>query len=78
MHIFVGITDFDWYQFLSAKPELDEVNFWQPSAAGQFRALSAGEPFLFKLHAPRNFIVGVGLFAHYSELPVSLAWSAFH
>lgn len=77
MHIFVGITDFDWYEFLSAKPELDEVNFWQPSVAGQFRALRVGEPFLFKLHSPRNFIVGVGFFAHYSELPVSLAWNAF-
>jgi len=77
MRIFVGITDFDWYQFLSAKPELDELNFWQPSASGQFRALSSGEPFLFKLHSPKNFIVGGGFFAHYSELPVSLAWNAF-
>lgn len=77
MRIFVGITDFDWYQFLLAKPELDEVNFWQPSAAGRFRALKSGEPFLFKLHSPRDFIVGGGFFAHYSELPVSLAWNAF-
>jgi putative restriction endonuclease len=77
MRIFVGVTDFDWYQFLSSKPKLDEVNFWQPSATGQFRALNPGEPFLFKLHSPRNFIVGGGFFAHYSELPVSLAWGAF-
>lgn len=77
MRIFVGVTDPDWYQFLSTKPELDEVNFWRPSATGQFRALSSGEPFLFKLHSPRNFIVGGGFFAHYSELPVSLAWNAF-
>lgn len=77
MRIYLGVTDFNWYQFLSSKPELDEVNFWQPSATGQFRALSSGEPFLFKLHSPRNFIVGGGFFAHYSELPVSLAWNAF-
>ena len=77
MRIFVGVTDFEWYQFLSSKPEIDEVNFWRPSAIGQFRALSPGEPFLFKLHSPRNFIVGGAFFAHYSELPVSLAWNAF-
>src|SRR3989338_5502692 len=77
MRIYVGVTDFDWYQFLSAKPELDEANFWQPSVTGRFRALSPGEPFLFKLHSPRNFIIGGGFFAHYSELPVSLAWNAF-
>jgi len=32
---------------------------------------------LFKLHSPRDFIVGGGLFAHWSRLPVSLAWEAF-
>ena len=33
--------------------------------------------FLFKLHAPRNFIVGGGWFAHATILPCSLAWEAF-
>jgi putative restriction endonuclease len=77
MRIYIGITDFNWYQFLSVRPVLDEVNFWQPTATGQFRALSSGEPFLFKLHSPKDYIVGGGFFAHYSELPVSLAWNAF-
>jgi hypothetical protein len=27
---FVAVTDKDWYQFLAARPNLDEVNFWQP------------------------------------------------
>jgi len=39
--------------------------------------LEPGEPFLFKLHAPHNFIVGGGFFVRYSALPASLAWDAF-
>ena len=42
-----------------------------------FKALSAGELFLFKLHAPNHSIVGGGVFAHDSLLPCSLAWEAF-
>jgi hypothetical protein len=41
---FVGITDRDWFDFLSRLNGLDEVNFWQPSAQQQFRALQIGEP----------------------------------
>jgi len=33
--------------------------------------------FLFKLHAPRNVIVGGGIFAYANALPCSLAWKAF-
>ena len=36
-----------------------------------------GEFFLFKLHAPRNVIVGGGIFAYANALPWSLAWEAF-
>jgi putative restriction endonuclease len=53
------------------------VNFWQPSGSRGFRALQPGEPFLFKLHSPDNFIVGGGHFVRYSALPTSLAWDAF-
>lgn len=77
MKAFVGITDRDWYEFLRAIPELDEVNFWQPSPSGTFRAIEPGDPFLFKLHYPDHFIVGGGFFAHYSVLPASLAWETF-
>jgi len=74
---FVGVTDNDWFSFLSKKPDIDEVNFWQPSGRTIFRALSPGELFLFKLHAPYHYIVGGGFFVHSSILPVSLAWEAF-
>ena len=74
--IFVGVTDMDWFDFLSAV-QPDEVNFWAPSGRTNFRALQPGELFLFKLHAPNNFIVGGGVFSHASNLPLSLAWDAF-
>ena len=77
MRYYVGVTDFDWYRFLAARPDNDEVNFWQPSGGREFKALQPGSLFLFKLHSPRNFIVGGGVFAHWSSLPVSLAWDAF-
>src|SRR5690554_1069787 len=33
--------------------------------------------FLFKLHSPRNYIVGGGFFLKFSILPSSMAWEAF-
>ena len=72
----MGVTDKDWFESVS-RLNSDEVNFWQPSGSRQFRALQPGEPFLFKLHSPDNYIVGGGLFVRYSALPVSLAWDAF-
>jgi len=74
---FIGVTDNEWFAFLSQQPGIDEVNFWQPGGTGQFRALAPGEPLLFKLHAPHHYIVGGGFFAHSTILPVSLAWQAF-
>ena len=76
MKIWVGVTDKDWFQFLN-RINPDEVNFWQPSGSRMFRALQPGEPFLFKLHSPDNFVVGGGHFVRYSALPTSLAWDAF-
>ena len=77
MKAYVGITDYDWYEFLASRPELEEVNFWQPGGSRLFRALEPGGLFLFKLHAPRRSVVGGGFFAHATKLPVSLAWEAF-
>ena len=74
---FVGVTDNDWFSFLSQQQGIDEVNFWQPGGSRAFKSLNPGEPFLFKLHAPHHYIVGGGLFVHSTILPVSLAWSAF-
>jgi putative restriction endonuclease len=77
MKAFVGITDRDWFELLSTISTLTEANFWQPSGNRQFKALNPGELFLFKLHSPDNFIVGGGFFAHFSVLPISLAWESF-
>src|SRR5262245_8605680 len=78
MKAFVGITDSDWFSFLASRPDVDEVNFWQPSGATRFKALGPNELFLFKLHAPRQFIVGGAFFAYSTILPLSLTWDAFH
>ena len=77
MRGFIGVTDDQWFAFLSSLDSIEEVNFWQPSGQRQFKALQPGEPFFFKLHAPRHYIVGGGFFAHSSLIPVSLAWEAF-
>jgi len=74
---FVGVTDFDWYEFLAHRSDLNEINFWQPGGRVTFRALERGDFFLFKLHSPNNFIVGGGFFETSSILPVSLAWETF-
>ena len=78
MNAFVAPTDFHWFQFLSSRVGVDEVNFWMPKPwGGQFKILRRGEPLLFKLKAPHNAIAGGGFFEHYTELPISLAWEAF-
>src|SRR5258708_12338265 len=74
--LLIAVTDGDWFEMLRRQATLSEVNFWAPSAAS-FRALQPGEMFLFKLHAPRNVIVGGGIFAYANSLPCSLAWEAF-
>lgn len=74
---FVGVTDFDWYEFLANRLDLTEVNFWQPGGRVLFKVLAPGDLFLFKLHSPNNFIVGGGFFETSSLLPVSLAWETF-
>lgn len=76
MRYWVGITDKNWFERLRAQAP-DEVNFWQPSAGRRAAKLDAGVPFLFKLHAPLDFIVGGGFFVRYSALPARLAWEAF-
>ena len=76
INLVIAVTDGGWFDMLRRQPNLAEVNFWAPSAAN-FRALQPGELFLFKLHAPRNVIVGGGIFAYANALPCSLAWAAF-
>ncbi len=76
MRGYVAPTDHGWYQFLLARPEITEVNFWRPGGAG-FNAIAPGEPFFFKLKAPYNAIGGSGLFARFVHLPVWHAWDVF-
>ncbi len=76
MRLVVAVTDNAWFHYLRERNP-DEVNFWQPSVKSAFRALEPGEPFLFKLHSPFNYIVGGAFFVKYSVLPASVAWEAF-
>lgn len=70
------MTDQEWYDFLASRPEIDEVNFWRPGGAREFRILTPGEPFFFKTHYPHNRVVGGGLYSGFAQLPVSEAWES--
>lgn len=74
---YVGVTDGDWYRFLAARPDHDEVNFWRPGGARGFHVLQVGEPFFFKTHFPDNRIVGGGFYSDFAPLPLSQAWDWF-
>ena len=75
MRAWIANTDFEWYRFLSSRPDLDEVNFWRPSDTA-FKILSLGEPLLFRLKAPHNAIAGVGyrVRTRLSFIPISPPW----
>lgn len=72
----LAVTDQGWYEHLLQHHELQEVNFWRPSARRRFSAPDFS-PFLFKLRSPHNAICGFGYFATWSPLPLWLAWEAF-
>jgi len=76
LKIYVGITDYNWFNALK-QSNCDEVNFWKPGGRTNFRAINEGDLFLFKLHSPRDYIVGGGFFLKFSIMPSSLAWEAF-
>ena len=76
INLVIAVTDDDWFEMLRQPTGRTEVNFWAPSGVG-FQALEPGELFLFKLHSPRNYIVGGGIFGYANALPCSLAWAAF-
>ncbi len=77
VRLWAANTDLDWFDYLSAQPEVDEVNFWQPSGHANFGAIGEGELFLFKLKSPRNVIGGFGVLSQSTNMPLSLAWEAF-
>lgn len=76
MKFYLGVTDNNWFKFLSAiNPE--DINFWQPSGSVSFKLLQPGAPFLFKLKSPLNVIGGIGFFSSHTFLPMSIAWDTF-
>ncbi len=76
MKLWVGVTDNQWFEFLS-KRGADEVNFWQPGGTAPFTNLPPGTPFLFKLKRPYNHVAGGGFFVKFIHLPLQLAWETF-
>jgi len=60
MRLFVAVTDYDWFRLHAEKQNVEEVNFWRPSPTATFKALSIGEPLLFKLHSPATSSLAVG------------------
>ena len=66
-----ALTVRDRFNFLSRKPELDEVYFWQARAIDRPRSLGAGRAILFKLLNPNKLIVGGGFFTYWTRLPLS-------
>lgn len=76
MKYYLGVTDLKWYNYLS-RLDRDDVNFWQPGGNLVFRALTVGQPFLFKLKRPFNAIAGVGFFSSHTFLTLSMAWDVF-
>jgi putative restriction endonuclease len=77
VHSYVGVTDGEWFRFLAARPDLNEVNFWRPSGGRAFGALAVGEPFFFKTHYPDNRVVGGGFYSDFAAMTAREAWDLF-
>jgi putative restriction endonuclease len=73
----IAITDLDWFTFLSARHERDEVNFWRPSDLRRPQ-LTPGTPLIFKLKQRHGgHIVGYGIFARHVLQRAWLVWESF-
>ena len=77
MKAYVGVTDIDWYNYLSSRPSIREANFWRPYGSRAFKVLLPGEPFIFKTKAPLNRIVGGAIYEGFVSLNISRAWEFF-
>ena len=44
MKFYVGVTDNNWFQFLSERSP-EEVNFWRPKNQNDFKAIGRGDSF---------------------------------
>ncbi|MGI4833372.1 MAG: HNH endonuclease [Janthinobacterium lividum] len=77
MNFYVGVTDYQWFDFLRQEPR-EDINFWKPLGGGtKFGAVPSGAPFLLKLKKPYHCIAGVGFFTNQIDLPISMAWDMF-
>ena len=74
MKFVVAVTNNRWFEFLR-RQTFDEANFWSPGTASV--NLDVGTPWLFKLHAPLNYVVGGGYFTYRTTLPLRVAWDTF-
>ena len=75
MNFYVGVTDYNWFDFLRQEPR-EDINFWKHSGQ-RFAAIKPGDFFLFKLRKPRHCIAGVGQFASQIQLRLPQAWEMF-
>lgn len=76
MKFYLGVTNNNWFNYLS-RMNPEDINFWQPGGKVNFKVLTSGAPFLFKLASPLNAIGGVGFFSSHTFLPISIAWDTF-
>lgn len=77
MNFYVGVTDYNWFDFLRQEPR-EDINFWKPLGGGtKFGAVPPGAPFLLKLKKPFHAIAGVGFFTNQIDLPIATAWDMF-
>lgn len=76
MKFYLGVTDNDWFSFLSQRNN-EDINFWQPGGNIHFKVIRPGAPFVFKLKSPLNAIAGIGFFSSHSILPLDVAWDIF-
>lgn len=82
---YVGITDLNWFSLLKEDYNkgllAKQVNFWKPGIR-EFKAIKAGDLFLFKLHNKKltgesGEIVGGEYFSHYDRMTIFDAWSKY-
>jgi putative restriction endonuclease len=78
MRAFIANTDIDWYRHFRAVGADDDINFWKPMGDSRFKALSFGQPFIFKAKkAFGHAIIGFGYFTQFHAASVKDAWNAF-
>ena len=74
MKFVVAVTNNRWFEYLHGLNPT-EANFWSPGTAAV--QIDPGTPWLFKLHAPVNMVVGGGYFVYRTKLPLGVAWDTF-